>query len=165
MDLDSDGKVSAQEEESYAKSVLAALTLQDNGRSLPLTLVEREFPALDQMKEGLGTMRLIARAMLGQPTGGKHSLYFRNDHQTNLSVYVVNALMPPPGIQITAQHRDELQREFQVEALWSETKVAVLPRNPTRQWLGFGLVVLCAAVFHRLSKSKSMKPPTESGRR
>ncbi len=162
LDLDGDGKVSPKEKESYTKSVLAALTLQDNGQPLPLTLVEKEFPAVDQMQEGSGTMRLIARAILEQPVGGKHSLYFRNDHQTNLSVYVVNALLPPAGIQITSQHRDELQREFQLEALWSGTTQQMPRQNQPHPWLGLGVVALCAAVFHKLSKSKFTKPRTQT---
>ena len=157
IDLNRDGQVLPAEEAAYAQSVLDALTLKDNGRGLTFVLLAKEFPAADQMKEGLGTIRLTAKATLQPPTGGKHRLYYRNDHQTNLSVYLANAFLPPPGIVITHQRRDELQREFEIEGLWAEAIQPTPEQSRLKLWLGLGLVALCGAGFHRLTASKTKK--------
>jgi hypothetical protein len=46
-------------------------------------------------------------------TPGHHGILFRNEHLPGISVYLVNALVPKSKtIQITAQNRDEYQKEY-----------------------------------------------------
>ena len=113
--LDRAGRISAADERRYVDRVLQDVVLEVDGRRLTPQLVRSQFPSAEEMNAGVGTMRIEAgSAWSGAP--GPHTLFFRNNHRPDGGVYLVNALVPGSAdIEITAQQRDEQQREFRLE--------------------------------------------------
>jgi hypothetical protein len=116
IDTDRNGDISESEQLAYAEDVLAALTIElDDQRQTP-TLSAHQFPTFEEMRRGEGTIRLKAAAPVASMPPGRHRLRVRNDHRPDVSVYLVNALVPaPPEIEIASQARDRLQREVRIE--------------------------------------------------
>ena len=115
IDHDHDGKITDSEGRAYAKQVLKAVGLKLDDKSLRLELVESWFPAVNDMCGGLGAIRLSLRAKPPAVSPGRHELHFHNQHQTNISQYLVNALVPQSrAIVIEQQHRDERQTEIRI---------------------------------------------------
>lgn len=115
IDTDRDGRIAADEGDAYANQVLGEIELELDGTVRPLDLIGAEFPSQQEMRAGIGVIRIEARApWAGSP--GRHALHYRNDHWPALSAYLVNALVPTSrAVRITGQHRDALQREFRLE--------------------------------------------------
>ncbi len=115
IDTDRNGVLSAGEGESYARTVLAAISVELDGLSRTVRLRTQQLPAPDAAREGVGTIRL--RATVDTPAAeGPHALVYRNVHWPGLSVYLANALVPDdPAIEITRQSRDPLQHELRID--------------------------------------------------
>ena len=115
VDRDGDGRISAAEIERYARRVLGDLELSVDGTAVPLALAHVDCPSWDEIREGTGTIRVEARTASGL-AAGTHRLHFVNAHEPAMSVYLVNALVPPdPGVTIGAQRRDALQRRVDID--------------------------------------------------
>ena len=148
IDIDGDGALSPAERRAYAELVVRLTALQFDGRPAPLVLVGSEYPSLDDMRAGVGTIRLIARATLAATSRGGHSLTYANVHQPEMSAYLINALAPPPGIHITRQQRDTWQRQLTLDY--------VVDASPGRGWriaggLGGATLMMCALGWFRRS--------------
>ena len=116
IDRDRDGHISATEAQAYADTVLAEMVFELDGRALPLMLTNVRVPALAEIREGMGTLRIEASADITNRVAGRHALFYRNNHHPNASVYLVNAMMPGTrSISIEQQLRDREQREFRLE--------------------------------------------------
>ena len=115
MDTDGDGVLSEVEQKAYAQHVLRDLSLTIGGSDIPLRLISTSFPAVEEMKQGLGDILLKIDADV--PCGRlSRQLTFENHHQSAISVYLVNCLVPKdPAIRITAQKRNYDQSVFQLE--------------------------------------------------
>jgi hypothetical protein len=102
-----DGVFSEAEQKNYAQRVLNDLSLTVDGKPASPRLVSEKFPAIEQMKEGLGEIQIEFTVNL--PRGGpERKIIFENHHQSAISVYLVNALVPrDPDIRIVAQNRNE----------------------------------------------------------
>ncbi|MCC7010558.1 MAG: hypothetical protein IT184_17245 [Acidobacteria bacterium] len=138
VDRDADAVVSDAEQRRYALAVLADARLDVDGARLPLTLSSCEFPSIDSLRAGTGTVRLRATAPAAGGAGA-HELRFANAHAPEMSVYLINALMPAGGIVITGQRRDVWQRELTLRF------ARAAPTPPARgRWIGLlsGLGVL-----------------------
>jgi hypothetical protein len=110
INTDHDGRISASEGEKYAKQVVQETVLEIDGHRSRLDLLKYEFPSFQEMSAGEGMIRIHARA-LWSGSAGEHWLAYQNNHKADLGVYLVNALRPgTPGIEITEQRRDSLQR-------------------------------------------------------
>jgi hypothetical protein len=123
IDADHDGTISTAEARAYGTAVLRYAVLRLDGQPLSPSLVGFRSPQLAEMREGLGVLQISATARVRQLSAGNHQLYFRNGHQPDRSVYLVNALVPSnPSISIVAQHRDVEQHEvsvdFRVASAW-----------------------------------------------
>jgi hypothetical protein len=115
IDRDGDAQVSGPELEAYARAVLRDLTLELDERSYPLALAATACPSRSEMRAGMGTVRLEAAAGVAV-THGHHRVRFENNHRSDISVYLVNALMPSSrDISIGAQQRDALQHGIRLE--------------------------------------------------
>jgi hypothetical protein len=116
IDTDRSGDISESEQIAYANDVLTALTIElDDHRQTP-RLSGHRFPAFEEMRRGEGTIRLKATAPLASMPAGRHRLLVRNDHRPEVSLYLVNALVPAAReIEITSQARDPLQHELRLE--------------------------------------------------
>jgi hypothetical protein len=115
IDTDRNGVISEAEQRAYAHRVLQDLSLSMSGDRLSPQLVAMKFPAVEDMKEGLGEIQLEIKAEL--PAGsGNRKLIFENRHQRRIGVYLVNCLVPrDPAIKITAQNRNYTQSLYELD--------------------------------------------------
>lgn len=120
IDRDGTGSITSDEAYVYGKTMLAEIVLVVDGRAVPLALTEVHVPAIVAMRAGLGAIRIDASAAVASRTTGPHHLSLRNNHRPDVSVYLVNALMPDSrAVSIIGQRRDAGQREFHLEYLVS----------------------------------------------
>jgi hypothetical protein len=116
VDRDRDGAIAPDEAAAYARRVLSDLVLEVDGRSIALTLARVEVPPAGEMREGMGTIQIRADGHVETATARHREVYFRNNHQPDASVYLVNALVPEDGaVAVVAQTRDIRQREARIE--------------------------------------------------
>jgi hydrogenase/urease accessory protein HupE len=114
IDSDHDGVLSPDEEHRYAERVMSDLELKEDGRNLPLHLASVTLPSVDQMKMGTGEIELAFSADL-PAVRGEHQLTFENHHESGISVYLVNSLVPQDqSLQLEAQSRNQNQSFYQV---------------------------------------------------
>jgi hypothetical protein len=115
VDTNADGIISAAERQAYAEQVLRDLSLFVDGHRLTPRMVSVEFPKVEEMREGLGEIKIEFSADL--PSGGTNrTLIFENHHQSRIAAYLVNCLVPrDKDIHVTAQNRNELQSFYQLE--------------------------------------------------
>ncbi|MBK8001076.1 MAG: hypothetical protein IPK15_20790, partial [Verrucomicrobia bacterium] len=100
----------------YGERLLKDLRVGIDGRPVTLALAEIAFPAIQEMKEGHGIIRVKASAGVDRLLPGAHTLTLTNSHLPKISVYLVNALVPKDlTIQIKKQTRDELQKDYQLQ--------------------------------------------------
>ena len=137
IDTNGDGVISAAEQKAYAQRVLGDLTLSVDGQRVAPRLVSVNFPAIEQMKEGLGEIRIEFAANL--PRGrGDRKIVFENHHRNGISVYLVNCLVPTDrNILITAQHRNENQSLYEMD--FSQSGV-IFAGSRLPSFSGFGAV-------------------------
>jgi len=104
-----------EDRNAYAERVLRDLSLSVDGARLRLALVSVKFPALEEMREGLGEIQIDFRASV--PAGGANrTLVFENHHQSAIAAYLVNALVPrDPAIRLVAQTRSENQSTYRLD--------------------------------------------------
>jgi hypothetical protein len=139
IDADGDGLVSDDEERAYVRRVIGDLWLELGGKRLTLRARRAEVPPVSDLMAGTGTVHLELEAVDAQASSGRTSLVFRNDHQRDVSTYLVNPLVPDePRIAVAGQRRDVLQRgievTYDVAVGWRWRWVSQL------SWLMIGLV-------------------------
>jgi hypothetical protein len=153
IDTDHDGQISTAEGEAYAQSVLRSVALSVDGRAVSMKVLDSRFPEFQDMTAGIGTARLSVSAAFPSAGSGRHQIYFRNTHQTEIGVYLVNALIPADKqIQITGQRRDYLQHELTIEY-----EVITDSQWSSLWWLAvaFGMGILLAATRLNLRAVKA----------
>jgi hypothetical protein len=130
IDQDGDGRISPEEERAYAGRVAREVELRVDGVAAPLWLTESNFPTLEAMREGLGTIRMkLHTARSG------HALHFENRHLPQVSVYLVNCLAAPSdGLVVRRQKRDEAQRSIEFEYSFGAGTEA----GPRAAWIALG---------------------------
>jgi hypothetical protein len=133
IDTNADGALSEAERRVYAEQVLRDLSLTMDGHPLRPRLISVEFPALEEMKEGLGEIRIQFETDV--PRGGSdRRLIFENHHQSRIAAYLVNCLAPQdPNIRVIAQKRNEQQSFYQLDYAQDNASPAALP---VRWWQG-----------------------------
>src|SRR6185295_15294170 len=90
--------------------------LSIDGQAHRLKLDDYTMPALAEMQSGEGIIRLRASSPIGLAAPGRHQLRFANPHRTDISEYLVNALVPSDErIHINGQSRDTLQRQIRLD--------------------------------------------------
>ena len=115
LDADSDGRVSPSEAEAYGHVVLADVSARLDGEPLGLSLTRVEVPTEGEMRDGVGTIRILAAASQAQRPG-PHQFELRNSHRPEASVYLANALAPQDAdIRIVRQQRDATQQMYSLE--------------------------------------------------
>jgi hypothetical protein len=115
IDTDHDGQISDAEGDAYARCVLGSASLSVDGRPVPLTLTGRQFPAPQDVRLGTGMIRVSAIATASSG-GNRHRVVYRNAHLPEMSVYLVNALVPSnEHVQIGTQRRDPEQRSIAID--------------------------------------------------
>jgi hypothetical protein len=116
IDANHDGQLSEGECEGYARRVLRDVTLAAREQPLTPKLLACRCPAYDDVRAGTGTIHVRAAAAVPLDVPGRHRIVYRNQHQPERGLYVVNALAPSVrGMRIVGQGRDPLQRELQLD--------------------------------------------------
>ncbi len=138
IDTNGDGVISETEQRTYAERVLRDLSITIDGKSALPTLVSQKFPAIEELKEGLGEIHIEFTVDL--PSGGRERrIAFENHHRNEISVYLMNCLVPrDPDIRILAQNRNENQSFYQLDyaQLGDSSRLASLKVLSTiRRWM------------------------------
>ena len=130
IDQDGDGRISPGEERAYVGRVTREVELRVDGVPAPLSLIESNFPTLEAMQEGLGTIQIKLRA---ERSG--HQLRFENRHLPQVSVYLVNCLAGrSDGLVVGRQERDEAQRSIEFKYSFGAGAV----EGPRDAWIALG---------------------------
>jgi hypothetical protein len=116
LDIDGDGALSIGEQQTYARQVLSSIALRVDGTPLQMTLVASQFPDVEAVERGEGTIRLDLDSVVPLLTPGRHQLFFRNANDPDSAAYLANALIPENDrISIARQVRDASQRELTID--------------------------------------------------
>jgi hypothetical protein len=116
LDRDGDKRVSPIEAAEYGQLVLSDLILKLDERSIPITLVHVEIASIDALRSGIGAIQMRAVSDLGADVTGRCQIYFRNNHQPSVSVYMVNALVPEDrNVSVMRQTRNPSQQEVHID--------------------------------------------------
>jgi hypothetical protein len=115
IDTDKNGAISEIEQREYAQRLLRDLSLSVDGEPLQPHLISVSFPRIEDMKEGVGEIQIQFAADL--PSGsGNRRLILENHHQSRISAYLVNCLVPRDrDIRILAQNRNQNQSFYQLD--------------------------------------------------
>ncbi len=139
IDSNGDGVISEAEQRAYAERVLGDLLLTVDGNRLRPKLVSVNFPEAQEMKEGLGEIQIEFTVDLVRG-GPERRIIFENHHQNEISVYLVNCLVPrDPNIRILAQSRNERQSFYQLDYMQaggSSEPASLKGRATIRGWMG-----------------------------
>lgn len=115
IDRDADGTISETEQHSYSERVLGDVALSIDGHTLKPHLAAAQFPAIADMKEGRGEIRIGFYADLPPGAAGRR-LIFQNHHQSSIAAYQVNVLVPrDPAIRIVSQKRNYTQSFYELD--------------------------------------------------
>ena len=126
IDTNGDGVISNAEQRAYADRVLRDLSLSVDGHRLQPQLLKVDFPKLEELKEGLGEIRIEFAAAM-RPGGASRQIVFENHHEPRLSAYLVNCLVPADrSLQVVAQHRNSNQSFYQVDFVQSGERPATV---------------------------------------
>lgn len=143
IDTNGDGVISQTEQQAYAQRVLADLTLSMDAYRLEPRLVSVNFPSIQAMKEGLGEIQIEFTADL-RDGGANRQLILENHHQSRISAYIVNSLVPnDKNIQITAQHRNENQSVYELSYVQARRWSRVPPLLSATGLLFFAALAGC----------------------
>ena len=137
IDTDRNGVISDAEGADYVRRVVEAVTLSVDGGRVPIRIDGHELPGAAAMAAGVGTIRIRGSATL--TTGaGRHHLVYSNGHLPQLSVYLVNALVPSdPRVAIGVPHRDYVQRAIDVDF-----DIQAEPNWAKAAWVAIALALL-----------------------
>ena len=79
IDTDADNVISSVEAETYGRDVLSDLTLELDDRAVNMTLTGITVPSVEEMRHGIGTIRLRASGNVAAEAG-RHRVYLLNNH-------------------------------------------------------------------------------------
>jgi hypothetical protein len=131
IDTNADGILSLSEQQAYALRVLRDISLSVDSQRLVPGLVSADFPSLDEMKQGLGEIKINFNADL-PPGGINRKLIFENHHQSWIGAYLVNCLVPrDKNIRITAQNRNENQSFYELDFVQTDGSKSPLLAQPS----------------------------------
>lgn len=148
IDTNDDGVISGAEQQAYTERLLQDVTLKIDGHPLRPRLVSMAFPAVEEIKEGLGAIQMEFVANL-PPGGGGRKLVFENHHQSGIAAYLVNCLAPvDPEISVVAQNRNQQQSFYELDYVQGRAPVI----SDSLQWWRDVPVGPCAALLLVLAR-------------
>ena len=110
IDKDRDGVISPGEARAYAEALRRDLVVQLDQTGAGLKLAASNFPALADLRTGLGIIQMEFFVTTGPLAPGAHKLTLLNRHLPALSVYLFNAAIPrSASIRIVKQMRNDNQ--------------------------------------------------------
>jgi hypothetical protein len=141
LDLDGNGVISPLEARAYGETMIGDLEVSVDGRPVRLSLSAIEIPPVDDMRHGIGTMKVTAAGAVANTGSRARQVHFRNRHRPAGSVYLANALVPgDPDLKVIAQVRDRRQQRLDVE-------YQIASRWPLQMiWVLFGATVIASRI-------------------
>ena len=116
LDRDGDNAISPIEAAAYGRLVLSDLVLTLDERPVTMTLAHAEIAPTGALRSGTGAIQLRTVGDLEPDVTGRRQLYFRNNHQPGVSVYMVNALIPEDrDLSVMGQSRNATQQEVRID--------------------------------------------------
>lgn len=110
IDTNGDEFIFSSEQRVYIKSIMDELSLKAYRWALVLRALSPNFPSLDEMKLVKGKIHFQLIPDLPPGGGRRHELGFENHHQSGISVYLVNSLVPiDENTEMAAQGPNETQ--------------------------------------------------------
>jgi len=147
VDTNDDGVISELEQRAYAERVLGDVSLTVDGERLKLKLISVQFPGIEMIQEGLGQIQVEFTADL-PPGGSNRKLIFENHHQSRISAYLVNCLVPSdPDIRVVAQNRNEDQSYYELDYMQAGVASAATSPGWWRNILGWKGAVGFTSMF------------------
>ena len=149
IDSNGDGVISDAEQRAYAEKVVSDLSFAVDGKRIEPRLMSMRFPAMAEMKEGLGEIHLEVEADFGGG-GSEHRLTFENHHEFSIAAYLVNCVVPrDPNIRIVAQKRNYGQSSYELDFTGSRAAWAAISAPG-----GAGVLLLLAGATRLLLKMR-----------
>jgi len=116
IDANADESISPGEAHEYLASVVGAIDLEVDGTRLMVKVSDSELPDVGAVRNGEGTLRIRAVAVMPRLGEGVHRLRFRNSHRPDIGAYLVNPLIPASDrVTLGTLRRDVHQRELTIE--------------------------------------------------
>ena len=116
IDRNRDGILGRDETRAYSSNVLRDVGLQVDARPQTLGVIDSQFPGIDAMLKGEGTIQLRLSARVSGLAAGDHRVLFLNAHHPDMSAYLANALAPEGArVEVIAQRRDTAQRQLEID--------------------------------------------------
>lgn len=110
VDPNRDGVISSDEAAAYAEQMKRDLTVRLGDRDFVLDTTGTTFPAIEELRTGIGIIQVEFRVQMSEIPEGAHRLTFENRHLPSVSVYLINAALPKSkAVQITRQKRNNTQ--------------------------------------------------------
>lgn len=159
LDRDSDNTISPIEAAAYGQLVVRDLILKVDERPVAMTLAHVEIASLDALRRGIGAIQLRTVGDLESGVTGRRQVYFRNNHQPGVSVYLVNALIPEDGdVSVVGQTRNARQQEVRID-------YNVGPQWPAQiLWLVVAITGLLTLMMVRSERQPSVAGSLQDGR-
>lgn len=167
IDRNQNGFIGADEASAYCARVLGDLRLEVDGRVVRIWMIDRQFPAVEAMGRGEGTIQLQLAAAMPRLAAGNHRVFFVNNHRPEIGVYLANALVPgDDDVAVLEQRRDVEQHRLTIEYVLSNE-----PQGQPLWWLpaviAAAIAMVGGAVWRRRSdamavgqSSTEFSPPT-----
>lgn len=116
VDTDRNDDISTAEARTYISRFIDDLTFQINDQAIPLRAANLDFPPVLGIRAGQAIIRFDLQAELPDDFGETYRLYYQNNHQPDIAVYVVNAMVDNPNlVHITGQERDVFQSTIRLD--------------------------------------------------
>lgn len=116
IDLDRNGIMSGLEQTAYASRLLRDMTLCLDGSPLALRVVSMRFPSMSLLRDGEGAMFIEYVADVPYAARSQRQVRFENSHLRQISVYLVNALVPEdPSLHVQSQTRTFDQSSYELK--------------------------------------------------
>lgn len=116
IDTNQDDRISEAESQAYVDLFLKDIIFEIDGQSFPLSTSNLEFPTPLDLKAGVGVVRFSLYTNLPPDHRGSHYFFYKNNHQPNISVYLVNTLGDAARwVKISKQDKDIFQASVRAE--------------------------------------------------
>jgi ABC-type nickel/cobalt efflux system permease component RcnA len=116
VDANQDNQISETERQAYAERFLRDIVFEIDGQPAAVTPTNFEFSTPLELRAGTGLIRFDLIADLPNDHHSHHQLYYKNNYQPDISVYLVNAISDEARrVSIGTQERDVFQSSLQAE--------------------------------------------------